>query len=155
MRIRAISMWLGFSLGAGLLAADSTSLPTTGQTTVAVQADKKASVARTMQLTPEQEKIFWPLYDAYQIDINKFNADRAALVNKLAINEDAMTDQLALDLLDKAIGIEKERLDLKKELVEKFSKNLPPKVVVRYYEIESKLDAAVTNQVAKQVPLVK
>jgi hypothetical protein len=155
MQLKMLTLLSGISFGlSGVVAAESV-LPTTGQTTPAKQEDKKTGVARMMQLNADQAKIFWPLYDAYQIDINKFNVERAAVVNKLTMNQDTMTDKLALDLLDKALDIEKKRLDLKKELVEKFSKNLPPKVVARYYEIETKLDANVTAEVAKQVPLVK
>jgi hypothetical protein len=106
-------------------------------------------------LTPEQNAKFWPLYDDYQIHINKFNAERKALLTKFAVNLNRVSDDLAQELIDKAIDLEKQRLDLKKRLVETFSKKFPPTVVARYYQIENKLDAMVMSAAAENVPLVK
>jgi hypothetical protein len=38
-----------------------------------VNADKKALVAQNMELTETEAKSFWPIYDAYQQDLQKIN----------------------------------------------------------------------------------
>ncbi len=38
-----------------------------------VKADKKALVAQNMELTETEAKSFWPIYDAYQQDLQKIN----------------------------------------------------------------------------------
>ena len=38
-----------------------------------VKADKKALVAQNMQLTATEAESFWPIYDAYQQDLEKIN----------------------------------------------------------------------------------
>ena len=43
-----------------------------------VKADKKALVAQNMELTATEAEFFWPIYDAYQQDLQKIN-DRMSL----------------------------------------------------------------------------
>src|SRR6476646_8570717 len=38
-----------------------------------VKADKKALVAQNMELTATEAESFWPIYDAYQQDLEKIN----------------------------------------------------------------------------------
>src|SRR5512134_2159353 len=38
-----------------------------------VKADKKLLVAANMNLTEEEGKVFWPIYDAYQKDLAAIN----------------------------------------------------------------------------------
>jgi cell division septal protein FtsQ len=38
-----------------------------------IKADKKLLVASNMDLTDAEAKQFWPLYDAYQKELNKIN----------------------------------------------------------------------------------
>lgn len=123
-------------------------------TTAQLMANKKAIVAKNLPMTPDQEKIFWPLYDDYQIQLNKLNADRMAMVTKYAVNYNLMDDKLTQQLLDTALKIEKRRYDLKKELVSKFSRELPVKLVARYFQLENKIDALVMSESVQQVPLI-
>lgn len=136
-----------------LVRADSQATDNTPQ--AAMQATKKAIVTRNMILTADQGKVFWPLYDQYQIEQNKLNAERMAILTKFSINYDNLTDELVRDLLDKSLTLEKKRVNLKLEWMDKFNKVLPPKVVARYYQIENKLEATVANELAQQILLAK
>lgn len=140
----------------GLLTAAEKPVQTTEEITrTAMRANKKALVANNMILTAEQQAIFWPMYDEYQIEINKLNADREMLVKKFAINYQSMSDELATELMDKAVDLEKKRVDLRKLLITTFSKKFPAKVVARYYQIENKVDIAMMNEAQNQIPLMK
>jgi Spy/CpxP family protein refolding chaperone len=39
----------------------------------AVRADKRALVAKTLDLTPQEAKKFWPIYDKYQRFVDRTN----------------------------------------------------------------------------------
>jgi len=41
-----------------------------------LKADKKLLVAQTVGVTDEEGKAFWPIYDAYQADLQKINGAR-------------------------------------------------------------------------------
>lgn len=138
-------------------ASATDSVPQTKEqiTKEAMRANKKALVAHNMNLTPDQEKIFWPMYDEYQVEINKLMADREAVVQKFSINYNNMSDQMASQLLDDEITLEKKEVEIRKSLINKFEKSFPPKVVARYFQIENKVDMAIMADASSQIPLVK
>jgi hypothetical protein len=52
------------------------------------------------------------------------------------------------------LAIEGSEVDLRKSYVSKFEKVLPTAKVARYYQIESKIRAAVKYELASGIPLV-
>ena len=120
-----------------------------------IQADKKLFVAENMQLTEAEAKAFWPVYENYQKDLGKI-VDRAKkLIEDYAKNYQSMTDATAKKLLDDMISIENDRLKLKKDYLPKFRKVLSDKKTARYYQLENKIFAVVSYELAQVIPLVK
>ncbi|HOD36194.1 MAG TPA: hypothetical protein PLR20_04075 [Syntrophales bacterium] len=120
-----------------------------------IQADKKLLIAENMQLTELEAKAFWPVYESYQKEQGKI-VDRAKiLIDDYAKNYKTMTDATAKKLLDDSIAIENDRLKLKKDYLPKFRKVLSEKKVARYYQLENKVFAVVSYELAQVIPLVK
>jgi hypothetical protein len=120
-----------------------------------IQADKKLFVAENMQLTEGEAKAFWPVYEAYQKDQMKLIDRTQKLINDYAKNYQTMTDATAKKLTDEMIAIENERLKLRKDYLPKFRKVLSDKKVARYYQLENKIHAVVSYDMARVIPLVK
>jgi Spy/CpxP family protein refolding chaperone len=120
-----------------------------------IKADKKFVVAKNMELTEEEGKKFWPVYEAYQEDLQKINQRILKLVNEYAdaYNKGEVTDSMARKLTDEAIDIEHDEASLKKSYVSKLSKVLPGVKVARYIQIESKVRAIVRYELAAAIPL--
>ncbi len=120
-----------------------------------IQADKKLLIADNMQFTESEAKAFWPVYESYQKEQGKL-VDRAKkLIDDYAKNYKTMTDATAKKLLDDSITIENDRLKLKKDYLPKFRKVLSEKKVARYYQLENKVFAVVSYELAQVIPLVK
>lgn len=121
-----------------------------------IVADKKLLVASNMNLTDEEDKGFWPIYDAYQQELQQINQRMAELINDyaLAYNKGAVLNETARKLIDDAIAIEMAEVDLKKSYVPKLSKVLPDAKVARYIQIESKIRAIVRYDLVDAIPLV-
>ena len=118
-------------------------------------ADRKLFVAEVMGLTESEAKAFWPVYDAYQKAMDKL-ADRSLkLIQDYARDYETMSDQTAKKLLDDYMGIENDRQKLRQSYLPKFRKALPDKKVTRYYQLENKISALVTYEVARLIPLVE
>jgi hypothetical protein len=96
-----------------------------------VRADKKKIVAESLQLTGVESKAFWPLYEAYQEAIGKLIKRHAALIKMYAAET------------------------MKKAYVEKFSRFLSPKKVMKYFQLESKMEKGYEFELATNIPLVK
>jgi len=107
-----------------------------------------------MMLTQSEADKFWPIYDEYQKELKKL-ADRSIkLIETYASNYEAMTDEVAEQLVKEAMAIDEERIKLQKSYMPKFSKVMPAKKVARYYQLENKIDAVISFDLATQIPLV-
>lgn len=121
-----------------------------------VRADKKLLVATNMQLTEQEAAAFWPVYEAYQKEIAELNARVLKAVESYAdvYNQGTVPDDVAKKLLDEVLDIDSDEVALRKSYVPKFSKVLPAAKVARYYQIESKIRAAIRYELASGIPLV-
>lgn len=122
-----------------------------------IKADKKLVVAANMQLTEEEAKGFWPVYDAYQADLRKINARLLGTIKRYAdaYNQGAVPDEVAKKLINEAIAIEEAEVKLKRSYAPKLEKVLPGMKVARYLQIENKVRAVTRYQLAAQIPLVQ
>jgi hypothetical protein len=122
-----------------------------------IKADKKLLVAQNMQLTDAEAKAFWPVYEAYQKDLQAINQriGKAIVTYAEAYKKDSLTDAQAKTLIDETIAIEAAEAKLRKDYSAKLAKALPGKKVARYLQIESKIRALVRYELAAEIPLVQ
>jgi len=119
------------------------------------RADKKTLVAENMQLTEAEGKAFWPVYERYQDELFLLRSRTAKLIKDYADAYGTMNDATAKRLLDEYLTIESLRPKLRKAYLPKFSKALPGVKVLRYYQIENKVNVAIDYEIAAKIPLVK
>jgi hypothetical protein len=120
-----------------------------------VRADKKLLVAENMQLTEAEAKAFWPVYDQYQNELFLLRVRAAKLITDYANAQEKMTNDSARTLLDEYMTIESLGLMLRQIYLPEFRKVLPEVKVVRYYQIENKIQAALLYELARNIPLAK
>jgi hypothetical protein len=123
----------------------------------AMQKEKDTIITSDMNLTESEGKSFWPLYREYQEALNKIQDRSFKLIAGYAQEREKETfsDEKAKALIEEYLDIEREKLWLKKAYSEKFSKILPPKKVMRYFQLENKVAAMTDCQITQQVPLAK
>ncbi len=119
-----------------------------------IQTDKKLFIAQNMNLTESEAKVFWPVYEDYQKELDKLVDKTIKLIDNYATNFQTMTEEAAKGLIDGYLAIETERVTLMKSFLPKFRKVLPEKKVARYYQLENKINAVVKYELAKLIPLV-
>ena len=122
-----------------------------------IKADKKLVVAANMQLTEAEAKGFWPVYDAYQADLQKINQRLIAAIKNYAnaYNKGPVSDETAKKLINEAIAIEESEVKLKRSYLPKLEKVIPGMKVARYLQIENKIRAIAKFELATQIPLVE
>jgi len=121
-----------------------------------VKADKKLVVAANMALNEAEGKVFWPIYDAYQKELQAINerTGKTILAYADAYNKKALTDDLAKQLTNEALAIDQDELTLRKTYAAKLNGLLPAIKVARYIQIENKIRAAIRYELATGIPLV-
>lgn len=120
-----------------------------------IRADKKLLVAENLQLTETEAKGFWPVYGRYQDELFLLRSRTAKLIKDYAEAYDQMSNDTAKKLLDEYMTIEALSLKLRQAYLPKFRAVLPEVKVVRYYQIENKIHAALAYEIAAKIPLVK
>jgi len=120
-----------------------------------IQTDKRAIVLKGLQLTDPESAAFTPIYDEYEAERKQLADRTVALLDKFVANYDSMTDDAARGILKDWLGLEDSRLDLTKKYAKRFEKVLPAPKVLRFVQIENKLDTAVEMEAVRLVPLAK
>jgi hypothetical protein len=151
---------MAFALAAGLAApaiaqtADTTNMEILRQK---IKADKKLVVAENLNLTDAEAKGFWPVYDAYQADLQQVNQRMAAAIVAYAgaYNKGPIADDVAKKLLDEVLAIDEAEATLKRATVPKVLAALPATKAARYIQIENKIRAVVRYELASGIPLIE
>jgi hypothetical protein len=122
-----------------------------------VKADKKLVVAQNLQLTDAEGAAFWPVYEAYQKDLQQLNQRLTAVIESYAnaYNKGPVANDVAKKLLDDAVAIDDAEVKAKIALVPKVVAVLPAAKAARYIQIENKIRAAIRYELAAGIPLVQ
>lgn len=120
-----------------------------------IQADKRAVVLKAMALDDAQVAAFTPIYDAYQADRKKLMERGINLLNSYSSNYDSMTDDAAKGLLKEWLKIKDDEDALMDKYVKKLDKELPTTKVLRFVQIENKLNTLLSLPGIQAVPLAK
>jgi Spy/CpxP family protein refolding chaperone len=121
----------------------------------AVRADKRALVAKTLDLTPQEAKKFWPIYDKYQRFVDRTNREVNRTIEDVVARDKPMSDPLAKQIAKDMIDADKVELSARDTMQKAVMKALPPKKAIRYLQLESKIRAMLDYDIAKGIPLVK
>jgi len=121
-----------------------------------IKADKKLVVAENMQLTESEAKGFWPLYEAYQKDLEMLNKRADAMIDAYAAawNSESMDNKKAKKLTSDFLAIQSDEVKQMKSYAEKLNKVLPATKVARYLQIENKIRSIIKFEAAAEIPLV-
>lgn len=120
-----------------------------------IQADRKAIVAANLPLTDAQGAAFWPLYQEYRGEMSKIGDRTLKLVTDYAKSYDALTDVQATALMTEHLAIQRDAIKVKDKYRPRFEKVIPPKLVLRFYQVENRLDVILQMGVLSEIPLAK
>ena len=121
----------------------------------AVRADKKALVTSTLNLTPAEAAKFWPIYDAYQRDLDLANRRRNIVVVDVVGSGKPISDLYAKNLSNELLAADEAEIKSRRTMQNKVMRALPDKKAARYLQLESKIRAFQDYDIAVAIPLVK
>ena len=112
-------------------------------------------VTDNLTLTAEQAEIFWPMLDQFIADRNKVADMRIKNTEEYMMNYYDLDDATAKDLLNKAVEIEQERMNLSREFMDKMLEKFPPQLVGKFFQLDARLTALMDLVRMSSVPLVR
>jgi Spy/CpxP family protein refolding chaperone len=119
------------------------------------QKDKRALVASTLKLTDAEAKKFWPVYDAYQRDLENYRRERNLALEEWVMRDQPMTNRYAKNFTNELLKLEELEIKARRKMHNKAMRALPPKKAAQYLQIEFKLRAAQAWDIAVGFPLEK
>ena len=119
-----------------------------------IMTDKRAVYAQAMQLTDEESRAFWPIYDEYEARVKKIDDRFIQLVNDYAAKYSTMTDADAQPMLAAKMKIDRDRMDLQQAYTRKIAKAVPAIKALRYAQVESRIDNELQRKVMLLIPIV-
>ena len=125
------------------------------QTQALVQSEFRQILREEMLFTDEESAAFWPLYERYSAEkraINeKYLASLIEYVDRYYAGD--LTDKHASRLMNVYFDVQLASLDKRRSYVARFGKFLTPIKVMRFYQLENKVQAEVNAAMAHAIPL--
>lgn len=125
--------------------SDDMEAPEKIKETPEIESDRIAFLNRHLQLTPEEAKHFWPIYDQYNADKKNLWQQKHSILfrSRPALQISAEKANVFLDSLQ---YIDEQLLNLDKQLVTQLLKILPAEKVLRIYHAENRFRRHLMNQ---------
>src|SRR4029077_17157807 len=107
-----------------------------------------------------EAKRFWPVYDAYQRDLDLANRRRNIVVVTLIGTDKPLADLYASNLATELIAADEAEVKSRRALQNRLMRGvptriLPPKKAARYLQLESKIRAVQAYDIAANIPLIR
>lgn len=123
---------------------------------IELEAKKKIYVSKSLSLTDGQSQDFWRIFAEYEIELGQANKDYFDLLRKFSAgyNNNSINEQQAANMLAEFFRIESRKVQIKQSYVSRFQTAIPNKKVVRFYQIDNKVDSLIRCDIAKKMPLI-
>lgn len=112
-----------------------------------IEAQKVAFVTQSMEFTPDEAALFWPLYNEMSQKMRE--KDFSIRESVQACKSGKLTDQQYKDYIEKQLEVEQEKMDIKKEYYHKFMLVIPAEKVCRLGWIEHKFNKMLLSRMQK------
>jgi esterase/lipase len=120
-----------------------------------LNTEKKAAVAQAMQLSDAESAPFWELYNEYNLEANKIHNQRIAIIKDFANNYENLSDEKADEIWNGVLSYQQQLLKVKKSYYKKFKKIISTGKAARYFQIENKIEALISANLAAEIPLIE
>ena len=117
--------------------------------------EKRAIIKETVPFTEQENKVFWPLYDEYMKTYTKLFERRADLEKRLLEAKGPISEEHAKNIIDEHFDIVYDSLKAKLSFLKKVRKILPETKVLKFFQLEEKIEAAFLYQLAESQPVVE
>ena len=121
----------------------------------ATRLDRLDFVKQAMSLNKEQEQKFLEQYDRYDIELNKLNDERLAIIKDYAANFEKITDKEADKLVKRSLNFRKQRSALLEKYYGKVAKATSKVIAARFLQVEAVLQGAGDVAVGSSIPLME
>lgn len=120
-----------------------------------LKTNKKAVITESMAFTDAESKAFWPVYNAYEIELEKLADKRISNLQDFADNYEKMTNEKADQIIKTSFDFQSARVKLNESYYKKFAAAITPIRAAKYMQIEDQIQKMIDLSIGTTLPLVK
>ena len=121
----------------------------------AVRNDKRAFIESTMTLTDAEAKRFWPIYEAYQRELDLNDRRRNVALQEVMFRDKPMTNLAAKHYVSELLAVDEAEIKARRTMRNRVMRALPAIKAARYMQLEEKIRAVQDYDEAATVPLAR
>jgi hypothetical protein len=118
------------------------------------RADREVFLAESMQLTESESAAFWPLYRSYRADMDALGDELVKLVLEYVDVYPNVPEDRAEQLLEGYTKLESKLAKKREWYWKRARKALPAAKVLRWAQLEGRMDLVLRVQLASAIPLM-
>ena len=122
---------------------------------ITLEANRKAMVMVNLKLDPAEAERFWPVYERYEAERSEVQQRQLAIVEEYVASFGSLSDEQAGKLVKGYLASERDRAELRQRYLAPFSEALPARKVLRFYQIENKIEAVLRYDLARTIPVIE
>jgi hypothetical protein len=120
-----------------------------------IRTKKATMIADRMKFTDQEAAAFWPVYRQYETDLAAINDKKVSIMKDYMQHHESLNDKQAKQLADDVFEVDRRTLDLRTKCFNSLEKVLPAKTIVRWLQLERRLQLLVDAQIAQNFPAIK
>lgn len=101
-----------------------------------IEAFKVSFITQKMKLSPEEARVFWPVYNMFQDDLDAIRRNRKKEIQSIKGSVETMNDKEIEMLVDGEMAFRQQELDVKKKYHTQFKKIVPLRKIALLYNAE-------------------
>ena len=117
--------------------------------------EKRSYFEQYMNLTPDEEKVFWPIYEDYEIARSKFARKRIDALKLFVDKYETMSENEAKNFMNDIFSIQKQDLKVRKKYFNLLSSKLSAKKAFRFIQIDEYINAMIKQKILEKLPFIK
>jgi len=117
-----------------------------------IRTKKGAMIADRMKFTDQEAAAFWPVYRQYETDLAAINDKKVSIMKDYVSRHQSLSDAQAKQLAEDVFDVDQRTLDLRQKCFGALERSLPAKTIVRWLQLERRLQLLIDAQIAKNLP---
>ncbi len=112
-----------------------------------IEAVKIAFFTRQMKLTPDEAKVFWPLYDQYQMALEEQKHERRQKQEDVRERLEDLSDEQINQIIDSRLSQAELALNARKTFITAIRKDLSPMKAALFFRAEEQFQRELMERV--------
>ncbi len=105
-----------------------------------LEVAKTTFISRQMKLTPEEARLFWPVYDKYEAAMQDVRDDRREAFENIGEGIENMSDEEINAMIDGRIRQAEAALNARKTMIAELREFLPPRKIAFFLRAEQQFN---------------